>query len=160
MRTLALIFALGVFAGAARAQETLSTAFASAHESAAKSRAVLSTEAKPRTDRFSALSLVPQDCTVESWCLVKATECFLGLFTHPAGLWQAHAQYSVVRRAVALCPAGYGQLERRTIMGPVEPQPFTSDVEVDQDAASAAALQLCRVYRQDWVSAAPVCPAN
>lgn len=161
MRALALaLVSVAISAAPLRAQEALSSAFASARESAQRARTSQETAAKPRAALFHAESFVPQNCTVESWCLVKATDCFLGMVTRPQGLWQGHAQYSVVRRAVVLCPAGYGQTERRVIMGPVEPQPFSSDVETEQDVASESALKLCRVYRQDWVSAAPVCPAN
>jgi hypothetical protein len=97
---------------------------------------------------------------VESWCLVKATDCFLGRVAQPGGLWQAFAQYSVVRRAVALCPDGYGRWTRQTFMGPVEPQVFSSAVETEEKTASDAAVKLCTVYRKDWVDAAPACPAN
>ena len=104
-------------------------------------------------------SFVPQNCTVENWCLVKATDCFLGHFTHPQGLWQGHAQYSVVRRAIALCPTGYygGTFERRTLLGPVEPVLFASDVLTTEEKAKAGATELCAAYRQDWVAAAPAC---
>ncbi|MBI3542985.1 MAG: hypothetical protein HY075_06910 [Deltaproteobacteria bacterium] len=101
---------------------------------------------------------VPDHCTVESWCLVKATDCFVGHFTHPAGLWKAHAQYSVVRRAVALCRDHYyGGLERRTITGPVEPIRFESTTVTTKEAAEKEAAELCAVYRKDWVDAAITC---
>lgn len=108
----------------------------------------------------AAAGFVPQGCSVETWCLVKATDCFLGRVTRPTGLWQAYAQYSVVRRAVALCPDGYGRWTRRTFMGPVEPQVFTSAIETEEKTASDAAVKLCSVYRKDWVDAAPACPAE
>lgn len=110
-----------------------------------------------RADHDGDAGFVPPGCTVESWCLEKATECFFGHFTHPQGLWQGHAQYSVVRRVVAVCSAPYGHSERRQITGPVEPVRFASDVETKADVAQSSALGLCGVYRADWVGAAPVC---
>jgi hypothetical protein len=101
---------------------------------------------------------VPRECTVESWCLDRVTDCFVGYVSKPQGLWQAHAQYSVVRKVVALCPSGYyGQPERRNITGPVEAVQFRGEVMTREDAARESALALCRTYRQDWVSAAPRC---
>jgi hypothetical protein len=100
---------------------------------------------------------VPAHCTVESWCLVRATDCVFTRFSHPQGLWQGHAQYSVLRRAVALCPTQYGQMERRTFLGPVEPIRFSSDVQTTAEKARAEANDLCAVYRADWLAAAPRC---
>jgi hypothetical protein len=103
---------------------------------------------------------VPDNCTVESWCYVKATECMFGHFTQPQGLWQGHAQYSVLRKVVALCPAANsynGQMERRTILGPVEPIQFQSGVETTQEKAQTSAMDLCKPYRADWLGAAPKC---
>ncbi|PIP83055.1 MAG: hypothetical protein COR54_11580 [Elusimicrobia bacterium CG22_combo_CG10-13_8_21_14_all_63_91] len=100
---------------------------------------------------------VPPQCRVETWCLVKATECFLGHYSRPAGLWMAHAQYSVVRKVVASCPNRYGEWSRQTIMGPVEPVRFTSEQETTQERAKEKAMNRCLGYRQDWVGAAPTC---
>lgn len=100
---------------------------------------------------------IPSWCTIESWCLQKATECFIGQVTEPQGLYQANSQYSVARKAVVLCHEGYNSVVRRTIVGPVEAVPFTGEVEVTEPAARSSALQLCQSYRQDWVSAAPAC---
>lgn len=102
-------------------------------------------------------SFVPANCSVESWCLVKATECFLGRYSRPSGLWMGHAQYSVVRRAVALCPVRYGDWQRRIFTGPVEPIRFRSDQETTKKTAGEVAENLCLKYRTDWVSAAPSC---
>ena len=78
--------------------------------------------------------------------------------TKPTGLWKAFTQYSVVRRVRALCPtSSYGPWERRTILGPVEPQLFSSNIETTEEAAVSSAMKLCGVYRADWVSAAPAC---
>lgn len=107
--------------------------------------------------RSHAQSFVPRECLVETWCLVRATDCFLGHMTRPAGLWQGHAQYSVVRRVQALCPDRYGDLHRRLLTGPVEPVLFSSGSEPTREAAEENTLRLCRTYRQDWVSAAPAC---
>ncbi|OFZ22369.1 MAG: hypothetical protein A2X94_00005 [Bdellovibrionales bacterium GWB1_55_8] len=101
--------------------------------------------------------LVPPGCTVEDWCLKKATECFVGYVTNPQGLYRAHSQYSVVRRITAICESYYNGRERRVITGPVEPVSFSSGVESSEGRARAAALQLCERYREDWVSAAPAC---
>jgi len=117
-------------------------------------------EARRATLRATA-AFVPSMCSVESWCLVKATECFLGQTTQPTGLWKAFTQYSVVRRVRALCPTGaYGAWESRIFMGSVEPQVFSSAIETSEETAVASALKLCRVYRADWVSAAPACAGN
>ncbi len=109
----------------------------------------------------SANDFVPADCTVESWCLSRATACFFGHFSQPNGLWRGHAQYSVVRKVVALCPSYYGgQLERRNITGPVEPIRFESTIEVSKEKAQQGALDLCTIYRTDWVGAAPACESS
>ncbi|MEK7857847.1 MAG: hypothetical protein AAB320_01780 [Elusimicrobiota bacterium] len=150
----AALICLGLFAGISGAEEVLSSAVAAARKDAAAFQA-----SRPRSVRSEG-SFVPEGCSVESWCLVKATDCFLGVVTRPGGLWQAKAQYSVVRKAVALCPVNYDRWERRTFMGPVEPQVFASGEQAERQSAEKAVVELCRVYRQDWVSAAPVCPAN
>ena len=106
---------------------------------------------------FAADSFVPANCTVESWCLLKATDCFLGYVDHPQGLYQGHSQYSVVRRVVADCRDDWKMSRRVTIQGPVEAIKFTSDVETSDEKARASALSLCQIYRNDWVTAAPVC---
>lgn len=102
-------------------------------------------------------SWIPPYCTIETWCVVRATECSFTHFTHPQGLDQGHAQYSVLRRAIALCQENYGQFIRREFLSPVEAVPFASEVETSEEAARTAVLSLCQVFRNDWVSAAPVC---
>lgn len=102
-------------------------------------------------------SFVPPQCRVETWCLVKATECFLGHYSHRPGWWIGHAQYSVVRKAVVSCPSRYGEWVRQTMTGPVEPVTFRSQEETTQENAEEQAMNRCRGYRQDWVSAAPTC---
>lgn len=91
----------------------------------------------------------------------SATECRFTYFSHPGGLFQGRAQYSVVRRVIALCPedsyGGYGRLVRRQIMGPVETIPFASEAQVSEDEARASVMNLCAIYRGDWLSAAPSC---
>lgn len=152
-----LVLVLGLFA-AANAEEGLSDAFVAARAASVKSRAVpVSYDRRAAPVRAASISFVPEGCTVQSWCLVKATECFLGFTANPGGLWQGHAQYSVVRRATAYCPVGYGKWETRTFMSGVEPQPFTSAIETDRAEAGASALRLCKVYRTDWLAAAPTC---
>ncbi len=152
-------------AAPASAGDALTAAYRDARAATAKSRAGAEAArdgAAPfRADAFQRMdSFVPAGCSVQSWCLLKATDCFVGLVDQPEGLWQAHAQYSVVRRAVALCPSGpYGDWQTQVFMSPVEPVPFSSAVETTRDAASAEALNLCAAYRKDWVSAAPACPA-
>jgi len=143
-----------------RAQTELAPAFAQARRAAAASRAAVLERERAQALRATA-PFVPEMCSVESWCLVKATECFLGQTTRPTGLWKAFAQYSVVRRVRALCPTGrYGTWESRTFMGPVEPQAFSSIIETSEETAVASALKLCRDYRADWTSAAPACSAD
>ena len=145
----------------AKADEVLATAFGTARGATTKSRATATArESKVMLVRAVAASYVPADCSVESWCRVSATECFLGYTANPGGLWQGHAQYSVVLRAVAYCPTGYGKWEKRTFMSGVEPQQFTSAVETNREAASTGALNLCKSYREDWLAAAPVCAGN
>lgn len=157
---LVLVFSL---CAGARSEEGLVEAFAAARAASVKSRVVPVSHDRPATPvraasaRFASISFVPEGCTVQSWCLVKATECFLGFTSNPGGLWQGHAQYSVVRRATAYCPVGYGKWETRTFMSGVEPQPFTSAIETDKDEAGASALRLCKAYRADWLDAAPAC---
>lgn len=155
------ILALGLLASSVGANDELGSAFSSARAAAATSREAFafSTISVDPIVRASG-TFIPDGCSVESWCLVKATDCFLGQVVQPGGLYKAYAQYSVVRRAVALCPDGYGRWLRRSFMGPVEPQQFSSGTEVDEASASAAALKLCSVYRKDWVDAAPVCAPN
>ena len=154
-----LILGSALCAAAARAQDGLGKAFGDARESIVRFQGSV---AGARSDAAvrSQESFVPAGCAVESWCLVKATDCFLGQITQPTGLWKAYAQYSVVRRAVALCQDGYGRWQRQSFMGPVEPQVFSSAIEVDEKTASDSALKLCTVYRKDWVDAAPLCAAN
>ncbi len=153
-------------AAPASAEDSLASAYRDASVAAAQSR---EDATRPSVDAafpqaaavFRAESFVPQGCSVQSWCLVKATDCFVGLVDQPEGLWQAHAQYSVVRRAAALCPTGdYGAWQTQVFMSPVEPVLFSSAVETTRAAASVEALNLCAAYRKDWVSAAPVCPAQ
>jgi hypothetical protein len=152
---------------AAASAEPLKDAYRGAQEAAVHARAAMSAVAAapapaPRSAEpvFKALeSFVPAYCSVESWCLVKATDCFVGQVTQPTGLWQAHAQYSVVRRAVALCRGRYGETTRETFMSPVEPVPFASAIQTTKKAAVDEAARLCAAYRKDWVSAAPTCPA-
>jgi hypothetical protein len=105
---------------------------------------------------------VPKECTVESWCLVKATDCFVGHYSKlPSTYLKGHSQYSVVRKVQAICKtrSGYGgpRTERRIITGPVEPIKFTGEAFPEQQEARDSALNLCQVYRNDWVSAAPSC---
>ena len=149
MKIFCLVLVFGLSAGA-NAEEGLAEAYVAASAASVRSRAV------PPVRKASA-SFVPEGCTVQSWCLVRATECFLGYVDNPRGLWQGHAQYSVVRRAVAYCPVGYGKWETRTFMSGVEPQPFTSGIEYSKEAAGEAALKLCKTYRADWLAAAPAC---
>ena len=109
-------------------------------------------------------SFVPRECSVEDWCIVKATACFTGYVTHPSGLYQAHAQYSVVRRVLALCHVGswYGE-ERpvwRNITGPVEPVRFKSPEEVTEENARKKVLEKCELYRADYLAAAPFCNSD
>lgn len=100
-----LVLASALLAGAsARAQDGLDKAFSDAREAIVEFHASVAAARPDAVVRTS--SFIPNGCSVESWCLVKATDCFLGQITQPTGLWQAHAQYSVVRRAVALCPDG------------------------------------------------------
>lgn len=156
-RALALpILGVVLFAGLpAAAQEALAKSFITARQTAAAWRPAGAVATRARA---AEAGFVPAGCTVESWCLIKATECFLGKVTRPTGLWQAFAQYSVVRRAVALCPSGpYGQWQRHNFLGPVEPQVFSSAVETEEKTASEAAVKLCLTYRADWVEAAPRC---
>ena len=107
-------------------------------------------------------SFVPKECTVESWCLVKATDCFVGHYSKlPSTYLKGHAQYSVVRKAQAVCRISgrYGapRNERRVITGPVEPIKFVGEAFPTKEEAHDQALNLCEVYRNDWVSAAPLC---
>ncbi|NNN05070.1 MAG: hypothetical protein HKL90_04135 [Elusimicrobia bacterium] len=161
---LAAVFLLA--AAPASADDSLASVYRDASAAAAQSRAdgarrSVDAAFLPAAAEFSAESFVPQGCSVQSWCLIKATDCFVGLVDQPEGLWQGHAQYSVVRRAVALCPTGdYGAWQTQVFMSPVEPVPFSSAVETTRAAASSEALNLCVAYRKDWVSAAPVCPAQ
>jgi len=157
MKIFSLVLVLGLCVGA-RAQEGLAEAYVAARSASVKSRAVpVSYDRRAAPVRKASISFVPEGCTVQSWCLVKATECFLGFVDNPRGVWQGHAQYSVVRRAVAYCPIGYGKWETRTFMSGVEPQPFTSGVEYSKEAAGEAVMKLCTAYRADWLAAAPVC---
>ncbi len=155
---------------AAASAEPLKDAYRGARADAVLARAAMSaagksvaTAAALRASEpvFTTLgSFVPDGCSVQSWCLVKATDCFVGRVDQPEGLWQGHAQYSVVRRAQALCRGPYGEWTTQTFMSSVEPVPFASAVETTRAAASSGALSLCAAYRKDWVSAAPACPAN
>lgn len=113
--------------------------------------------ARAASPRRTAAGFIPDGCLIESWCLERATDCFLGRLTRPTGLWRAQAQYSVVRKVAALCPGRYGELQRVSLTGPVERVVFSSEVEADEETASRTALGLCRSYRRDWVSAAPAC---
>ncbi len=107
-------------------------------------------------------SFLPRECSVENWCVVRATECAFTQHTHPQGLWQAHAQYSILRRFSVLCSSGPygGELQRRTILGPVEPVRFSSEILAREFGTREQAVGLCQVYRADWVAAAPACPAE
>lgn len=155
-KLLAVVVVLGV-AVPVRSEAVLATAFAEACGAAVAARTVI-LEQEHAASRHMVAAFVPRICSVESWCLVKATDCFLGQMARPTGLWNAFAQYSVVRRVRALCPTGNdGSWERRTFMGPVEPQVFSSTIETSEAAAVFSALKLCNVYRADWVSAAPAC---
>ncbi|PIR19282.1 MAG: hypothetical protein COV48_02880 [Elusimicrobia bacterium CG11_big_fil_rev_8_21_14_0_20_64_6] len=157
MTRLLAVAAVLALAVTARAETALSPALAEASRATVVSRTSVREGERISTLRAAA-SFVPTMCSVESWCLVKATDCFLGQMTHPTGLWKAVAQYSVVRRVQALCPTGrYGSWESRTFMGPVEPQVFSSGIEPSEEAAVASTMKLCRDYRTDWVSAAPAC---
>ena len=153
---LALI--LGLCVGVtAKAEDELTAGFSAAHAIAVKPRPFVRSDFALAAPLQAASSFVPAECAVESWCRVSATECFLGFTSNPGGLWQGHAQYSVVMRAVARCPVNYGHWETRTFMSGVEPQRFSSAVEVDRETASTGALQLCKAYRTDWMAAAPAC---
>ena len=152
-----LVLVLGLIVGA-KADDGLATAYSAARQVSAKSRAVpVSYDRKAARILVSAVAFVPEGCAVQSWCLVKATDCFLGFVDNPRGVWQGHAQYSVVRRATAYCPLGYGKWETRTFMSGVEPQPFTSGIEYSKEEAGQAVMKLCQAYRTDWITAAPVC---
>ncbi|OFZ56517.1 MAG: hypothetical protein A2428_03875 [Bdellovibrionales bacterium RIFOXYC1_FULL_54_43] len=100
---------------------------------------------------------IPSWCTVESWCLQKATECSVTHVTNPRGFYQGHSQYSILRKAVVLCREDYHSVVRRVITGPVETVPFSGALEDSESFARANALRLCRAYREDWVGAAPSC---
>ena len=107
-------------------------------------------------------STVPKNCTVESWCLLKATDCFVGHYTKkPSTYLIGNSQYSVVRKVTALCRirVGYGdiRLQRMNFTTPVEPVRFKGEAFAEKEDAHDSALQLCEIYRNDWVSAAPVC---
>ncbi len=163
MSTKPTILAAAVLACAlsARAQSTLTDAFAQASATAGESARAQRSAALPPLESvslFQSASFVPPDCRVLSWCLVKATDCFLGYVDQPEGLWQGHAQYSVVRRAIAQCPSdAYGDWETVTLTGPVEPVVFASPVETSRAQASSQAVATCSAYRKDWVDAAPAC---
>lgn len=146
-----MIFLLALALGAGAVQnEDLSAAFERARRPASE-------RASAPRGGSSTSGFVPAGCMVESWCLVNATSCFVGRVARPTGLWQAHAQYSVVRKVAALCPDRYGALQKVTLTGPVEPVTFSSELETAEETASREALRLCRTYRQDWVAAAPSC---
>ena len=101
---------------------------------------------------------VPPECTVESWCVMTVTDCFVGSVDHSNGFNQALSHFSAVRKATALCPVGYSNFpERRTIQGPVESAAYRSEIFTNEDDAKANALSICNRYRVDWVAAAPVC---
>ena len=105
----------------------------------------------------SAVSQVPPNCIVQSWCLESASECKFMRMLNPQGLFQGEAQYAVVRRAALSCRNRYGEWEDKSYHGPVEPVIFRSGVEVDAETARAEAERLCSVYREQWVSVAPRC---
>lgn len=107
---------------------------------------------------FAQAGFIPPNCSVESWCLKKATPCFLGNVQEVRGNYFGYSRYSVVREVVALCQIDYyGNWERRVILGPVEPVDFRSGAEYSYEQASSAAMNLCERYRDDWISAAPAC---
>ena len=98
---------------------------------------------------------IPPGCTVEDWCLVSASpRCVFVGMSYPNGLYRAHVQYSVVRRAYVNC-GGYYRDDRRVITGPVEAIPFESTVQATQGAARGEIFPICE--REDWVSQAPSC---
>ncbi len=152
-----LLIGLGLLVSVpANSNDALSTAYNRTRHEVSTARNRYSRDHRV-ISKTSNASFVPANCSVESWCLVKATDCFLGRYSRPAGLWMGHTQYSVVRRVVAICSDRYGAQDRRTITGPVEPIRFRSDQETTKKTAGEVAENLCRVYRSDWVSAAPRC---
>lgn len=103
---------------------------------------------------------IPANCVVQDWCLKSVTSCFIGFVSHPSGLYQAQAQYSIVRVAQVECHSYYGGVSQSTLTGPVEAATFTSEVESDESTARSEAFNLCERYRTDYVSAAPACKTS
>ena len=100
---------------------------------------------------------IPANCIVQNWCVIKASQCFFGYMANPQGLYQAHSQYSVIRKLDLICEDNYGNEKFKTIQTPVEPVPFRGTIETTPELATQAAMELCEKYRKDWVDTAPVC---
>ncbi len=82
----------------------------------------------------------------------------------PSSLIKGQALYSILRRGFATCREGgdYG-MPRRVyqieVQGDIEQVGYSSSAypKEKKELAKVEALELCQVYRKDWLALAPLC---
>lgn len=106
--------------------------------------------------------VVPDNCVIENWCVIKSSQCMNGQTTHPQGLYKNQAQYSLLRKFSVSCSddRNYGRRYNMVIVGDVEIIPYSSAVETTEEYAKATSLQACISQRANWLEVAPICKSK
>ena len=104
---------------------------------------------------------LPQGCYQESWCLVNISRCAVTHYSRmPHGHLVGHSIFSHVKKITAQCKTGWGSSDewrQMQFMTPVKTSNFRGEDFLDREDARKSAIDICNIYRNNWLEASIIC---